>query len=142
MKFENRVEIAKPAGVVFSYLADLGNLPAWNYAIKETVKQSPGPVAVGTLYQQTRTLPHPMTEELRVTALEPDSLLRITGGFGQFTGSSTYELTALSPSRTLVTNSMDLETRGFLAALASLATASIKSAVGENLVVLKGILER
>jgi len=55
--FENTVTITRPVEEVFTYLADAENLPQWNYAIEQTRKISPGPVGVGTLYRQTRTLP-------------------------------------------------------------------------------------
>ncbi|HLM22686.1 MAG TPA: hypothetical protein VK390_14325 [Propionibacteriaceae bacterium] len=32
---------------VFAFIADLENVPTWNYAIVETKKTSPGPVGVG-----------------------------------------------------------------------------------------------
>ncbi|MYS22159.1 Polyketide cyclase / dehydrase and lipid transport [Streptomyces sp. DvalAA-14] len=139
--FENTVEIGRSRGEVFSYLAELGNLPAWNYAIKRTVRHSPGPVGVGTLYIQERSLPRPMTEELTVTAFEPDSLLRVSGGFGPYTGSSTYELTSAGDGGTLLRNTIELEPQGILSALAAIATRKVKSAVAENLLVLKKILE-
>lgn len=42
--FENTVTIQKPAEEVFAFLADLENIPAWNYAIEDTSKTSAGPV--------------------------------------------------------------------------------------------------
>ena len=35
--FQNTVTIARPADEVFAFLADFGNIPAWNYAIARTV---------------------------------------------------------------------------------------------------------
>jgi uncharacterized membrane protein len=51
--FENTVTIRRPIAAVFAFLADFENIPAWNYAIVETRKVSPGPVAanLGTLRQ-------------------------------------------------------------------------------------------
>jgi uncharacterized membrane protein len=40
--FQNTVTIARPANEVFAFLADFGNIPAWNYAIARTVQTSPG----------------------------------------------------------------------------------------------------
>jgi uncharacterized membrane protein len=45
--FQNIVTIARPANEVFSFLADFGNIPAWNYAIAHTVQTSPGHAGVG-----------------------------------------------------------------------------------------------
>jgi hypothetical protein len=38
--------IARPAGEVFAFLADLRNIPRWNYAIARTVPTSPGPAGL------------------------------------------------------------------------------------------------
>ena len=43
--FENTMTIRRPIAAVFAFLADFENIPAWNYAILETRKVSPGPVA-------------------------------------------------------------------------------------------------
>ena len=53
----NTVTITRPVEEILTYLADPENLPQWNYAIEQTRKISPGPVGVGTVYRQTRTLP-------------------------------------------------------------------------------------
>ena len=51
--FENTVTIRRPIAAVFAFLADFENIPAWNYAIVETRKVSPGPVGVGTTFSFT-----------------------------------------------------------------------------------------
>ena len=62
--FQNTVTIRRAIDDVFAFLADFENVPAWNYAIVETKKTSPGPVGVGT------TLPtdpfHPRHERGRL----------------------------------------------------------------------------
>ena len=55
--FENTVTIRRPIEEVFGFLADFENVPKWNYAIVETHKVSQGPVGVGTIYQQVRSVP-------------------------------------------------------------------------------------
>jgi hypothetical protein len=64
--FENTVTITRPVEEVFTYLADAENLPQWNYAIEQTRKISPGPVGVGTVYRQTRTLPGRSQEDFEI----------------------------------------------------------------------------
>ena len=54
--FQNIVTIARTADEVFAFLADLRNIPKWNYAIARTVQTSPGPAGVGATYRQTRTI--------------------------------------------------------------------------------------
>ena len=55
--FQNTVTIARPADEVFTFLADFGNIPAWNYAIAHTVQTSPGQAGVGATYRQTAPSP-------------------------------------------------------------------------------------
>jgi hypothetical protein len=55
--FQNTVTIARPTNEVFAFLADFGNIPAWNYAVTRTVQTSPGQAGVGATYQQTCTIP-------------------------------------------------------------------------------------
>jgi hypothetical protein len=66
--FQNTVTIARPADEVFAFLADFGNIPAWNYAIARTVQTSPGPARVGATYRQTRTVPRRSEEGFQVSA--------------------------------------------------------------------------
>ena len=69
--FQNTVTIARPANEVFAFLADFGNIPAWNYAIARTVQTSPGPARVGATYRQTRTAPRRSEEGFQVTKFAP-----------------------------------------------------------------------
>jgi uncharacterized protein YndB with AHSA1/START domain len=141
MTFTNEILIARPTEVVFAYLAQLENIPQWNYAIGETRRQSGGEVGIGTVYLQRRTLPHPMQEELEITAFAPPRRLAFTGGFGPFHGTATYILAPTGTS-TLLTNEVALEAAGAQRLLGSLASRSIKNAVAVNLDVLRSLLEQ
>ena len=79
--FENTVTITRPVEEVFTYLADAENLPQWNYAIEQTRKISPGPVGVGTLYRQTRTLPGRSQEDFEIVVFQPPGQLALDGTF-------------------------------------------------------------
>ncbi|MEV6864163.1 SRPBCC family protein [Streptosporangium subroseum] len=141
MKFTNTVRIERPAAVVFDYLADLRNLPAWNYAISETRPLTPGPARLGSIYQQHRTLPRPMSEQLQIIEYERDHLLVLEGGFGLLQGRATYRLDG-SPAVTDLVNELELHAAtGALNVLSGLATRGIAGAVAQNLQALKNILE-
>jgi uncharacterized protein YndB with AHSA1/START domain len=75
--FQNTVTIARPANEVFAFLADFGNIPAWNYAIARTVQTSPGQAGVGATYRQTRTIPRSSEESFEVTDFAPPSRLAV-----------------------------------------------------------------
>jgi len=139
--FDNTVTISRPAGEAFAYLADAENLPRWNYAIEQTRKISPGPVGVGTVYRQTRTLPRRSQEEFQVVVFQPPGQLAFDGTFGPFKARTSYLLEAVTGG-TRLTNRWDLEpTSAPLRLLGPLAIPRVKAAVAENLRALKQILE-
>ena len=75
--FENTVMIRRPIADVFAFLADFENIPKWNYAIVETHKVSEGPIGVGTIYRQVRSVPSRSEERFEVTA--PLIVARVDG---------------------------------------------------------------
>jgi uncharacterized protein YndB with AHSA1/START domain len=93
--FKNTVTIRRSVEDVFSFLADLENVPKWNYAIVETRKVSAGPVGVGTIYQQARSVPSRSEEYLEVTAYDPPQQLEVRGQLGPFPSRLTYALDAI-----------------------------------------------
>jgi uncharacterized protein YndB with AHSA1/START domain len=109
--FENTVVIRRPIEEVFAFLSHFENVPSWNYAIIETRKISEGPVGVGTIYQQVRSVPTRSEERFEVTAYDPARHLEIQGQLGPFPARLSYALDAL-PEGTRVTNSVELELHG------------------------------
>lgn len=140
VRFTNEVLIRRPTAAVFAYLADLENLPRWNYAIRETRRVSAGAVGAGTVYRQIRSLPKPMEETLEIVEYEPASRLVVRGGLGVFGGSLTYVLHTLDDATRLV-NDVELTASGPRAALAAVSSNAIKGAVAANLQVLRQLLE-
>ncbi|MFC4587120.1 SRPBCC family protein [Sphaerisporangium corydalis] len=139
IRFTNTLRVERPAGVVFGYLADLRNLPAWNYAIRETLPVTPGPARRGSVYEQTRSLPRIMRERLEIVEFEPDRRLVMEGGFGPFQGRATYDLTGSGTATDLV-NEFELVAET-LHAPSGLVARGMAGAVAKNLRVLKDILE-
>ncbi|WP_203976529.1 SRPBCC family protein [Planotetraspora silvatica] len=139
MRFTNAVRIERPVGTVFDYLADLRNLPAWNYAIRETRPVTPGPAGLGSVYQQVRSLPQVMRERLEIVEYERGRRLVIEGGFGPFQGRAIYDLEG-SATATHLVNRFELEA-GSLKVPSGLAARGMAVAVARNLRVLKDLLE-
>lgn len=140
MRFENDVTIDRPVEDVFAFLANFENIPRWNYAIVETREVSHGPVGVGAVYRQVRSVPSRSEETFEVTEFEPNQRLAIRGDFGPLEGRMTYELEPTG-SGTRLTNSAQLEARGLGKLAAPLASGRIAEAVSENLTTLKRLLE-
>jgi uncharacterized protein YndB with AHSA1/START domain len=138
--FENTVMIARPIEDVFAFLSDLENVPKWNYAIVETRKVSAGPVGVGTVYHQVRSVPSRSEERLEITTYTPPRQLAIQGQLGPFRSRLFYALDA-TPEGTRVTNTVEVELRGPGRLLARVAVPRVREAVAANLRKLKELLE-
>ena len=139
--FENTVMIRRSIEDVFGFLSDFENVPTWNYAISETHKVSRGPVGVGAIYQQVRSVPSRSEERFEVSAYNPPRHLEIQGQLGPFPSRLSYALDAV-PEGTRVTNSVELELRGPGRLLGRVAVPRIRDAVAANLRKLKELLER
>ena len=139
--FENTVTIRNPIEQVFGFLSDFENIPRWNYAIVETHKISEGPVGVGTIYQQVRSVPSRSEERFEVTAYNPPHRLEIRGQLGPFPSRLSYALVTV-PEGTRVTNSAELELRGPGRLLGRVAVPRVRDAVAANLRKLKELLEQ
>jgi hypothetical protein len=141
MRFTNTITINRRADEVFGYLADLENLPRWNYAIRETRKVTAGPVTVGTRFHQVRTVPDLQEEGLEVIELDAGRKLTVRGTLNRFPAELSYLLRPEGDATVLV-NTVDLVTPRPLALVGSLATRQVKAAVAANLDVLRQILEQ
>ena len=139
--FENTVMISRPIEEVFAFLSDFENVPTWNYAIIETHKISEGPVGVGTIYQQVRSVPSHSKERFEVTAYNPPRQLEIRGQLGPFPSRLAYALAAV-PEGTRITNAVELELRGPGRLLGRVAVPRVRDAVAANLHKLKELLEQ
>jgi hypothetical protein len=139
--FKNRVTIRRTAEDVFAFLADFENVPRWNYAIASTTKVSPGPVGVGTVYRQIRSIPSRAEEGFEVTVFQPGRRLAVEGEIGPFHARVSYLLESLG-NATRLTNDLELEPSSTLTRLlAPLAVSRVKAAVAQNLEELRRILE-
>ena len=140
MHFTNSITIDRPPGDVFAFVADLENVPEWNYAIIATRKVSDGPVSVGTAYRQVRSLPSRSEETLQVAEMLPDRRFVVQGQIGPFVGSLAYDVEDIG-GRTRLTNTVDLEGRGLMKHAGPVASARVRDAVSANLGTLKQLLE-
>ncbi|HEX5088689.1 MAG TPA: SRPBCC family protein [Nocardioides sp.] len=140
VEFSNQVTVRRTPADVFAFLSDFTQLPRWNYAITSTRQVTPGPVGLGSEFRQVRSIPTTSEESFEVTAWDPVRRLAITGDFGPFSGTLSYELEAVTGGTTLV-NHVRLSPHGVLGLAAGLAGSRLKAAVAENLEVLRRGLE-
>jgi uncharacterized membrane protein len=138
IEFENRIEIDRPVEEVFRFLADLENLPKWNYFVTRMQKISPGPLAEGAVYHQERKTD---IQELRIVELEKDRLLTVETvppSKPELRRSMIFEEIN---GKTRVIDRWSLES-GYPRLLQQLARRKVKSAVQDNLLKLKELLEK
>jgi hypothetical protein len=140
ISFANTVEIAQNVDRVYAYIADLEHTPEWNWAITSSEKITPGPVAIGTQYRQTRSVPRPAVEVVEITGLEEGRRVDVAGSLGSFAARLSYELVA-SPTGTRLTNSVELDPPIPLGPFADMLGSRVRASVAENLNVLKQLLE-
>lgn len=140
INFTNTILISRPVSEVYAYLADLEHTPEWNWAITETTKITSGPVAVGTRYRQTRSVPRSATEDLQITVLEPNRRIEVAGTLAQFPAHLTYRLASLRTGTELI-NEVVLQPKGAVRLAGSLIANRISQSVADNLSQLKSLLE-
>jgi hypothetical protein len=139
--FENVVMIERKREEVFTFLANLENVPRWNPAIEVTRKTTPGSVGVGTIFRQTRSTPNRSEEELEVIVFDRPRRLTIEGEIGPFRARIGYALEAVGES-TRLTNWVELEPSSVISrVMVPLAASQIRASVASNLDLLKRILE-
>jgi uncharacterized protein YndB with AHSA1/START domain len=92
--FENSVTIRRPIGVVFPFVADLEQIPKWNYYVKSVNRTSSGPDQLGATFHQIRKSDQ---QDLRIAAFEPERLLVVE---------------TIPPSKPALTRTMDFSAEG------------------------------
>jgi hypothetical protein len=140
ISFTNTIEIAHDTHRVYAYIAGLEHTPEWNWAITSSQKITPGPVAIGTQYRQTRSVPRPAVEVIEITGLEEGRRVAVTGRLGPFRARLAYELVA-TPTGTRLTNRVELDPPLPLGPFGDMLGGRIRNSVAENLRVLKEVLE-
>lgn len=138
--FVNTIDIDRHPSDVYEYLADLEHTPEWNWAITSSEKITPGAVGIGTQYRQTRSVARSGVEVIEITGLEPGRRIDVAGTLGPFRARLSYEFMA-SPTGTRLTNKVKLEPRVPLGPFGNVLGGRVRAAVGENLLVLKQLLE-
>ena len=137
IEFENAIEIDRPIALVFDFLADLENLPKWNYFVTRVTKTDSGPAGVGSTYHQVRRSDR---QDLLIVEFEAHRLLTV----------ETIPPSKPDLLRRMIFEDMGDKTRvidhwkldtGHPAILQMVGKGRVKSAVRENLTKLKELLE-
>jgi uncharacterized membrane protein len=137
LEFENTIRVDRPISEVFAFLADLENIPKWNYYVLEVRKLSDGPIGIGTTYHQIRK-----TDEqyLRITELEQNHKVTVKTLPQSSPGLEMRFVLYEEGESTRIRDEWKLDT-GWPVLLERLGAHRVKSAVAENLTKLKELLE-
>jgi len=120
MRAEHEVQIDRPVGEVFDFLADGTNNARWKLRVVKTT-QIGGSLGTGTTFRQT--MRHPLgfnvSANYRITAFEQPRLLStvITSG-GPIRPIETYELTEAGSARTTLRYVIEYQPHGLARAMA------------------------
>ena len=137
MKFQNEIEIQASINDVFEFVADMRNMPKWNYFVtKVTQENGDGPES-GARYYQTRKTDNQRYEMVHYEPVHSLTIKTIHGSSLTFERHLSFEV---SPIGTRLIDEMTLRT-GYPGILERLAVGRIRRAVGENLGKLKELLE-
>src|SRR5215213_2143406 len=137
LEFENTIRIDRPIDEVFAFLSDFENIPKWNYYILEVRQPSEGPTGIGTTYHQVRKTDE---QDFRIIEFEPNHTVAVKT-LPQSSPSFERKFTLYEEGDTTrVRDEWKLDT-GRAAIRERLARGRVKSAVAENLVKLKELLE-
>ena len=138
LNFENTIVIARPIEEVFAFLTDFENIPKWNYYVLSVHKQTPGPAQVGDSYHQVRKIDE---QDFRLTELTPEHVIALESKPESTPWFTRRFVLQAQDGGTLVQDTWQLDT-GKPALLEKLTGGKVKSAVAENLALLKALLEQ
>ena len=137
LEFENSIRINRPVEEVFAFLSDFQNIPKWNYYVLEVEQLSEGPIGIGFAYHQVRKSDQ---QDFRIIEFEPDHTVAMKT-LPQSSPSFERRFTLYEEGDTTrIRDQWKLDT-GRPALLERLARGRVKSAVAENLAMLKELLE-
>jgi carbon monoxide dehydrogenase subunit G len=141
IELEYRLEIGRPVQVVFSFLADVRNLPRWSNVVRR-VSRTDGPARLGAAADvEVSCLGQDLGARYEVTAYEPDRALSVETRSASFSMGTAYTLEPVEGGTRLAAKSWG-EGRGLLGILEPLATSQIERQMRSDHDRLKEILER
>jgi uncharacterized membrane protein len=137
MKFQNEIEIQASINNVFEFVADMRNMPKWNYYVTKVTQENGDGPECGASYHQTRK-----TDSQRYEIIHYEPGLSLTtktmpGSSPMFERHLSFEPTA---NGIRLFDKMTLST-GYPGILERLAVQRIRRAIAENLGKLKELLE-
>ena len=141
IRVSDSVVIARPVDVVFAFVADHENLPAWTVGVKQSRRLTSGPPAAGSEYRVVGImLGRPVESSYQVTAFEPDRGFEGTMTSPMFGFAEQYRFEP-DQGGTRVSMNAAVEPRGVFRFLSPIMTAGVRRQVRADHRRLKATLE-
>ena len=136
------VEIDRPAGEVFEFVAEFTNNPRWQRGMRSCRWTSDPPHGVGSTYEQhARFLGKDVRNTFRVTALDPGRRIGFESTSGSFPIAVTRTVEALGPARSRFTEDVQGDARGFYRVAEPLLQLLVRASIKRDFPRLKALLE-
>jgi uncharacterized membrane protein len=138
-----RVEIGRPVPEVFAFLEEVENNPRWLRGMESCTWTTPPPVRVGSRYEQRASfLGKQIRTSFEVTAHQPGALVTIRSRAGSsFPITVTREVSAVGDGRSLVTETLESEPRGYYRMAEPLLRQLVQRRIRRDYRRLKALLE-
>jgi uncharacterized membrane protein len=119
-KIVDRIEVARPASLVFTYLDELERRGEWQAQILSSKRETPGPTHLGTRVTDVRRVRGgKQTVTYEVIEYDPPEKLTLRGIDGRVRPSGTITVDPLDSDRSLVTIELDFVGSGALGKIAA-----------------------
>lgn len=138
LDFKHSIEIRRPAGEVFEYVADFENNPKWQGGMQACRWTSTAKMAVGSTYvQEARFLGRKIETHFKVTEVDPGRTISIESTKSTFPIQVTRSVEAIADDRCKVS----AHVRGQPTGLLKLFSGMVKKSIRKDYDVLKTTLE-
>ena len=138
------LQIARPPGTVFAWLARIEDAPRWYSAVQAVEPVGPGPTRLGSRFRFRRQLgPMPVQNEVEVAEFDPDRILTLRSVSGPTPFRYRYVLEP-SASGTLLRLHGEISgdgLPGLLSIVGGFAEPFFRRGMEANLRTLKGLIE-
>lgn len=141
VKITESIEIASPQSKVFAFVSDLNNIPKWQSEVVRSTVLTPGPVKVGTRFDEiVKVGPWRVLTHCVVTQYEPDRLMAFNGESSPMEYAGRISLEP-AMDRTRVTIAGTASLKGLYRLMEIALAGDLRKGVKQELKGLKNILE-
>lgn len=113
LDLQTRIEIDRPVGEVFDFVADQTNAPRWQHGLHEVRRITPGPVGVGTEHVFVRRFAGMKIESRnRFTAYVPGRFVSFEIPSGTMSGEASYLVEPASTTTSLLISEVHFRVSG------------------------------